>query len=141
MTKKLKLDYTPDFDFIIIAIVSVEKDYKLIWDINTNLDFDFVRVNDYTVYNKKSKSDQAFSCFVSEQHCEYLDLKIISNKSLTGYLLDEIKNIDFLLMINGEYENDLAKKTQTLLNKLASVQSAFILDINRIKGKDRLLSY
>ncbi|MCK4922691.1 MAG: IPExxxVDY family protein [Bacteroidales bacterium] len=139
MIKKIKLDYKPDFDFLLIAIVSFEKDYKLVWDINNSLNFDFVREDDYKVFNTKSKSEQTFPSFVFKNHDQYINYRLLTNKSDQGFLLDELKNIDYLLLIRGDFLEEYDKIFQKKLQKLQSVQSAFIIEVKKLKAKDRLL--
>lgn len=140
MVKKIKLDYNPEYDFIVIAIVSFEKDYKLVWDINKSFAFDFARTNDYKAYNKKRQVEQEFSTFVFHNEKEYLDYQIITNKSDQGFLLEELKNIDFLILIKGDFNDNHDKIFQAKLQGLESVQSAFIIDVSKLKAKERLMS-
>ncbi len=140
MIKKIKLDYSPEYDFIVIAILSFEKDYKLVWDINNSLAFDFLRTDDYKAYNKKRQTEQEFSTFIFHDEKEYVDYQIITNKSDQGYLLEELKNIDFLMLIKGDFEDGYDKIFQSKLQNLQSVQSAFILDVTKIKAKERLMN-
>jgi len=139
MVKKIKLDYSPEYDFIVIAIVSFEKDYKIVWDINNSLGYDFARSDDYLAYHKKRKMDQEFSTFIFHDEKDYIDFRIITNKSDQGYLLEEIKNIDYIILIKGDFEESYDKKVLAQLQNLKSVQSAFLLDLSKLKGKERLI--
>lgn len=139
MVKKIKLDYSPEYDFLVIAIVSFEKDYKLVWDINNSLAFDFARTDDYLAYHKKRKLDQEFSSFIFSDEKEYIDYRIITNKSDQGYLLEELKNIDYIVLIKGDFEESYDRKFLSKLQNLKSVQSAFLLDLNKLKAKERLI--
>jgi len=139
MIKKIKLDYIPDFNFLLLAIVSYEKDYKLVWDINSSLNFDFEKESDYKVFNRKRKVETEFPSFVYSNTSQYIDYRLLVNKTSQGILLEELKNIDFLLVIKGDFFEGYDKIMQTKLQNLESVQSAFIIDVMKIKDKDCLL--
>ena len=139
MTKKVKLKYIPDYNFILIGIVSFEKDYKLVWEINRDMHLDFERKDDYSVFNKKSKVEQSFPSFIYRDHDQYLDYKLLTNKTSQGILLEEVKNIDYLMIIKGEDFKDLDKTLMENLKSLESVHSAFIINVNMLKDKERLL--
>ena len=139
MIKKIKLDYIPDFNFLLLAIVSYEKDYKLVWDINNSLNFDFEKESDYRVFNRKSKVETEFPSFVYRNTSQYIDYRLLVNKTNEGILLEELKNIDFLMVIKGDYFEGYDKIIQMKLQKLDTVQSTFIIDIKTIKDKEHLL--
>ncbi|MCF8379775.1 MAG: IPExxxVDY family protein [Bacteroidales bacterium] len=139
MIKKLKLDYIPDFNFLLLAILSYEKDYKLVWDINNSLSFDFIREDDYKIFNKKNKLEIGFPSFIYRNASQYIDHRLLVNKSDQGILLEEIRNIDFLMVIKGDYYEGYDKILQMKLQNLETVQSCFIIDVNKLKDKERLL--
>ncbi|MGC9341589.1 MAG: IPExxxVDY family protein [Bacteroidales bacterium] len=139
MTRKFKLDYTPDFDFLLLGIVSYEKDYRLSWEINEFLQMDLERVDDHKVKHKKSGKDLHFSCFVYTDESAYLNFKLLSNRSEMGPLIEGLKNIDYLLVIIGEYTENLSVDLKKSLLKLESVQSCFILKPENVKNSEIVL--
>jgi hypothetical protein len=68
-----------------------------------------------------------------------LTYRIIQNRSDQGYYLDEVKNIDFLVHIQGEvYEEQISHFMQSL-SKLSSVRMCVPVDLTRIRNMERLL--
>lgn len=139
MVKKIILEYTQEFDYLLFAIVSFEKDYKLIWDINTNLGIDFLRMEDYSVFSRRTGKEQLFSCFNFKDENSYMNYKLLSNKSENGLLLDELKGIDYLLLISGEYPEDFVNDFMSRLNNISSIQNVFNIDPSELKSKEKLV--
>ncbi|MFW5820279.1 MAG: IPExxxVDY family protein [Bacteroidota bacterium] len=139
MAKKFKLEYEPDYDFLLFGIVSYDRDYRISWDINQNLKFDLVRTDDHSVKLKSSEKEMHFSCFIYEDEDSYLNYKLLSNRSDEGYLLDDLKNIDYFLIITGEYYSGLEKNIKDQLVKLESVQNCFVIESAKIKNSHRVL--
>ncbi len=139
MSKKLTLDFIPDFEFLLLGIVSYEKDYRLAWEINQKLLMDFARTGDHSVKHRQSGTEQLFSCYYYDDDNTYLNYRLLSNRSENGILLDAVKNIDYLLVISGEYFTGYEKQIRSKLIKLEGVNSCFILEPGKIKGCERVL--
>ncbi|MFW5645331.1 MAG: IPExxxVDY family protein, partial [Bacteroidota bacterium] len=98
MARKLKLNYEPDNEFLLLGLVSYERDYRISWDINQNLNLDLIRTDDHTLKLRSSSKEMNFSCFFFEDEDTYLNYKLLANRSEEGYLLEELKNIDYLIV-------------------------------------------
>ena len=139
MVHKFKLDYSTDFDFILLGMVSYEKDYRLGWEMNQKLHMDFVRTGDHVLKHRKTGQEQHFSCFLYEDEEACINYKLLGNRSDTGYLLEELKNIDYLMVITGECDEECASSLREKLIGLDSVQSCFLIDPEIIKAIERVL--
>jgi hypothetical protein len=139
MAQKFKLDYIPDFDFILLGLVSFEKDYRLGWEMNQSLQMDFTRSSDHSLKHRKTGQEQQFSCFIYEDDEAYITYKMLSNRSENGYLLEELKNLDYLIVITGECNEDYAADFREKLLGLESVQACFVLDPETLKGCERVI--
>ena len=64
--------------------------------------------------------------------------RIIRNKSENGYFLDEMKNIDYLIHIQGEIHADRISDFMQSVNSLKPVRMCVPSDLSRIKNKERL---
>jgi len=137
--KKIKLELTPDFDFILIGIVSFDQDYKLCWELNRELEMDFEKTEDHVLLHKKSGLSQDFSCFSFDDSKSYLSYKILKNRSENGYLLDALKNLDYLLVITGDIDNFPIDRFRSELVKLQSIQSCFKISPGEVKNVERVL--
>lgn len=104
---KLIVEY--DYDFDVYAIISPVKDYKLAWCINSQLSFEFEKQQDVLLeYNNGAK--MYFSSFSYET--EYNCYRLLKNKSCEysniskPYLLSELKDYDYILVVDGEGERE-----------------------------------
>lgn len=125
------------FDFILIGISSHENDYRLSWALNTALKINLAKKENLQVANKKHSEFQEFSLFAHQGGTGYQQYNLISNRCDNGFLLEEFKNIDFLLQVSG---SPLAK--QDLMNTIKTIEIvtlAFEIDPRKVKNKKALL--
>jgi hypothetical protein len=126
------------YDFILIGIVSTFRDFRICRDINTVLEIELERANDYTITDSKRNTEIGFSFFeyLTEQEDQYF---VISNKGEEGLLIPERKQLDYFLLIKpGMTPID----TTEIIKKLQSVsgfQGIFPLDVRTLKSKGNLL--
>lgn len=140
MKKKVQLNYNEGLDFSILGIVSFDKDYRFIWNINETLGTNFTRVEDHIAIHKKTKTEQSFSNYIYEDNNSYIQYRILMNKGHSGYLLDSLKNIDFLLLIKGEEHERELSLLKNKIQKIENVQAVFKLDPEDLKNPERLLT-
>jgi hypothetical protein len=136
--KKIKL--SPDFDFEIIGISSSAYDYQIAWELTQLFDFEFEKSSDVTIIDEKYSEYQVFNVFEVKDEEEECLAKLISNKANNiGYFCEELKNIDFFLLIFDKKKlleiNDLKKK----LKKSKNINAVFIFDIENIKSKEKFI--
>ena len=99
--KKHKLEVAIDEDFCLLGIVTDEPDYKLCWRINQALDLGFEKLDDLMLFHRKYQEEQVFSNYAYQDEDALVTYRIIKNRSEEGYYLDELKNLDFLVQIQG----------------------------------------
>lgn len=58
--KKIRLTYDENPDFYILGISSFDKDYRLIWNVNNSLGFQFVRTDNHVAFDKKKNTELDF---------------------------------------------------------------------------------
>ncbi|MFY0253260.1 IPExxxVDY family protein [Chitinophaga sp. 30R24] len=142
---KLKLDHdqlVEDFfeSAHLIGIASTARDYQLGWHINRQLHTNF-RVNNYLEISL-SKKNRSFHFPVFEFHepTNAVVHYIYNNHCQTEYLLPELKQIDFLWMVKGDYyQSEDVKKLLEELRLVPLIQLVSLLDIREIKNKMNLI--
>ena len=125
-------------DFCLLGVVADEPDYKLCWMINQALDMNFEKQEDLQLYHRKRNEEQVFSLFSYYDPDAMITYRIIRNKSENGYFLDEMKNIDYLIHIQGEIHADRISDFMQSVNSLKPVRMCVPSDLSRIKNKERL---
>jgi len=137
---KLTLDWLDDdlIDFLLIGIASHSKDYKLCYDINKQMNFDFCRTStDYTLTVKGKTVAFPMFEFIDEENI--LEFYLLANKNKSNYLLKELKNIDYLFMIKGNIDFVDIHTYVTQLKELSSVLTAFPVEVEQLKSKEYLI--
>ena len=136
MAKSLKLNIKPDFEFILIGIVTSEPIYRISWLINEMLSVQLKETQSIKVYNNQRQIVQEFSkysfCNDDETYFHFLQ-----NKSEQGILIEEKKQVDYWIKTDdfSIKPNDLISK----LNTLKNVNLAFEVNPNTLKSKLRLI--
>jgi hypothetical protein len=137
---KLTLDWCDDelFNFLLIGIASHSKDYKLCYNINKYLNFDFCRTtNDYSITIKEENFSFPMYEYIDDENL--LEFYLFANKSKNGYLIKEFKNIDYLFMIKGNIDIVEVNEYIDKLKEVNGVLTAFPINIDELKSKEHLI--
>ncbi len=126
-------------DFCLLGVVADEPDYKFCWMINQELEINFEKLDDLDLYHPKLKLDQQFSIFAFDDEDAMVTYRIIKNRSDKGYFLDELKNLDYLVHIQGEIYKDSIGTFMHSVNTLPAVLMCVPVDLARLRNKERLL--
>ncbi|MFZ1687912.1 MAG: IPExxxVDY family protein [Flavobacteriales bacterium] len=135
---KLKLDIAPDPELTIIGISSHEKDYRLCWALNKELNIELGRTDTDVILNEEGHST-SFPVFEHVDEEENLHVTLVHNRSAGGLLLKEQKLADYFLMLN----NDAPFETDDLLARVRAtpfVLTAFPLDYHSLREGHKLLN-
>lgn len=137
--KNLKLDITQDLNFRLLGISSHENDYRLVWAINNNMKFNYVRSENLVVHLQKLKQDMSFSRFIHTDEERYMTFYLISNRSPDGFLFPEIKNIDFLIQVVGEIKDKQIEQMLKELRNINIISGAYVIDIGKLKDIGKII--
>lgn len=136
---KTYLKLSLDLDFVLIAVTASLKDYVLCHKINTNLNFEFSKIEDHEVYFNTDEEPLAFSkyyFFVEEGELEYY---LVSNRNSEGFLVPEMNKVDFFIVIHQFIDKEDLNFILTRLNKLPDIQVAAQIDVRKLKSKENLV--
>jgi hypothetical protein len=129
--KSLTLEYLDEVDFIVLAINSHAKGYKLCWEMNNRLKVNFIK-------NKYHKPEEAteveFSRFTSEDKDLEIHHDLISNYSKGGRLLPKFKNIDYFLKIQNPFWEKEKEEFIRKLSKIPEILLIFEFDLDSISS-------
>ncbi|MCF8225677.1 MAG: IPExxxVDY family protein [Bacteroidales bacterium] len=136
--KKHKLSVSMEQNYCLLGIVSDEPDYKLCWLMNNGIQTSFVKVDDLVVYNKKLDAGQSHSLFYFENENTMLTYRFIKNLADHGYFISNLRNIDYLLHIQGDIIHHEIEELIKALNALKSIRMCVPVDLHKISEKERL---
>jgi hypothetical protein len=132
---RVKLNIEQNNDFVLLGLVSAEPDYKLSLSLNKKFGISLKNIPPLKL-TAGTKSELAFSRFSNNNDNSDLIFSLISNRTGKNFLLNKLKNIDYLLQIQiSENEIDLNNITSSL-REIDTVTAVFNIDINTIKDKN-----
>jgi hypothetical protein len=132
---RVKLNIEQNNDFILLGLVSAEPDYKLSLSLNKKFRISLKNITSLKLPGD-TKSELAFSRFSNNDDPTDLKFVLISNRSGKNFLLNKLKNIDYLLQIQvSEKEINLNNITSNL-REIDAVTAIFNIDLNVIKDKN-----
>lgn len=141
--KKAKLFIEPAFDFELLGLVSPVKDYKMAWAINQTLGLNLVRSEEIFIEFLTSPSLEISQYFLSLPHgfVQLLKNKSLNSTQQLAYLIPELRNMDYFLLVQDETEEIDISDFASQLAKNPLIQSAVRLDVSKLKSKENLLTY
>lgn len=155
--------YICDFeeeDYELVAIYSVLQDYKLAYKINEKLGFNFSRMAPDLDLEINENDKAYFSAFVFHENKSFINWHLIKNKfqiqnkevvldglfsseslykSSYVYLQPELKEVDYLLKIEGDFNQEIIEDTIKEINKIDGVITSRIVEKDKLNHKEHLI--
>lgn len=133
----LKLDL--DLDFVLVAITTQLKDYMFCFKLNKQLGVNFCKVDDLELSFSATDDPSYFSRYFYLLNESETELYILSNKGSEGFLIPEMKKVDFFLLIRNYIDEDDLKMLINGINKIQDVLVAAEVDPKKLKSKENLI--
>jgi len=131
-----KLKYTPDNSYCIIAISYPDNDIALSWLLNTQLDLNLKRIDDFEFIDTKGITSQ-FSLFLYEDDIERIEYCLISNHYAGKSLIKQYSSIDYFLKVSGEFLKHFEENFVKRVSAIADIVYATKLDNNTLAPKNQ----
>ena len=64
---------------------------------------------------------------------------LLSNRCENGFLIEELKNIDYFIQVHGDFPSSDQDRFINDLNKLDAIVASFPIDPLKLKSRNRLL--
>ena len=133
MKTHYKLDCAHEHEFVVLAINSHTKGYKLCWNINNQLGFNFEMTDahvisedlEFTRYSMRNKKNAKFD--------------ILSNRSKKGFLIPSQKSVNYFLVIKDENWNEIKTLFLSKLRAIKEILLVFELGLENIKNSNRFI--
>lgn len=133
------LKFEIDLDFVLIAVTTSLKDYRICYLINKFLNYNFVKMPDLSVEIHPGETPVQFSMYHYNSGENGTDSYFIANKGTEGYLVPEMRRADYFLMIRNYIDENELDSLISLLNKISEVVAAVKIDPKKIKSRENLL--
>jgi len=105
-------------EFVLFGIVSDKNNYTIVSQINSELNYAFSQKENIKIIDKTIKKE--FPVFEYIDECNNRKFRFINNYYKGGYLVYQLKEINFLIQIydniNYEFKQEFIKKIKSLKN-------------------------
>ena len=115
---KTTLKFELDLDFVLVAITTQLKDYMFCFKVNKQLGTDFSKIADMELPFNSDEEPFYFSRYFFLLPESETELYILANKGTEGFLVPEMKKVDFFLLIQNYIHSDDLKRIINGLNKI-----------------------
>jgi hypothetical protein len=133
-----KLIFQPEQTIILLGISSHENDYRISWALNEYLGFHFTKTENHKVLNQRLKEFQEFSVYLYTEKEDSPIYRLLSNRCENGFLVEELKNIDFLLLIEEKEATISAVDLTAKIKSIPFVAAVFPIEWTTLKSKSKL---
>ncbi len=140
--KKTRLQIEYDFDFFLLGMVTVVKEYKLAWCINDTLGMD-LRKQDDIIIPKVDTNNLIISNLLFKT--EHTTIRLIGNKSVAGpadirsNLLPELQSLSHFFVLQDESEAFDRRMLLEKLKSIAVIDYVVAIAPEKLKNKDNLI--
>lgn len=131
---RVQLDTEPRKDFSLFGIVSSEPDYRLSLSINKALKISLK--NDNPLELSGNNPAITFSRFSDHSGRYDISWHLISNKSGKIFLINKLKNIDYLFQVYSNESNFNVSGINLSLRTIDTITAVFMLNPEEIKDKN-----
>lgn len=132
--KQLHIETDSTEDYQLIGISSPSKEYRLAYYINKTLGIDLRRQKDLNTTIMSEREMTPFSLFFyPEEECEH-SYYLLSNSNTKSKLIPDLGTTDYFLLIRRHIEKSKILELIHGLQKISLVQTAFMLDLSKIRG-------
>ena len=133
------LKYELDLDFVLLAITSPLKDYRLCFKVNKELQIDLNRLDDLELSLNAGSPTNYFSRYIYIEPHNEIEFNLLANKGTEGFLIPEMKKVDFFLLIRNYIDSDELRQVIAGLNRIPEVLVAAEVDPKKLKSKENLI--
>ncbi|RYY07980.1 MAG: IPExxxVDY family protein [Sphingobacteriaceae bacterium] len=133
------LSFELDLDFILIAITSPLKDYRLCYHINKELHADFRKVNDYELNLFVGTEPMQFSQYFYQIKTSETEFYIIANRGAAGFLIPEMGSVNYFMLIKNHFDDEDLNNMIYRLKRIENIKKIIKVDPRKIKSNENLL--
>jgi len=133
------LKFEIDLDFVLLAVTTSLKDYRVCYLINKDLNFGLVKIPDLKVDIQQGTEPALFSIYHYNWEATETDFYFIGNKGSDGYLVPEMRKADYFLLIKNYIDENDLDNLISALNKIPEIVAAVKIDPKKIKSRENLL--
>lgn len=134
--KKHTIEFETDYDYEMIGICSHHSDYRIVWEINDQLEFQLFKNTElFKIWNTKGELQSEHPYYLFNDIENYTSFFFITNKQNNEFLIPEKKQIDYFIFILNNQIYPLQQIIHKLknLNTIIAAYSFEPVEINSTK--------
>ena len=141
MSKKILLDIRSEpAVFTLIGISCHLKDYRLSFLLNQHAGLFLQKLEDLRVALSAKKEPAEFSIYLYPDDDYFNTYFLVANRSQNFILVPEIKQVDFLLIVEGEFQKTRKDSLIKTLRNIPNILTAYEIRFSEIKNYETLLT-
>ena len=141
MSKKILLDIRSEpAIFTLIGISCHMKDYRISFLLNKHLGSDFLKMEDLKIALNNKKDPAEFSCYYYPDEDYFITYYLVANRNQEFVLAPEIKQVDFLLIVDGEFRKAQRDRLIKSIRNIPNILTAYEIKFAEIRNYETLLN-
>ena len=133
----MKMHYTlecdQEYEFVVLAINSHSKAFKLCWNLNNTLVLNFEMTDEHSI------SDELLFTRYKTKTESGARINLLANRTKKGYLIPSQKSVNYFLVIKDENWNEIKESFLLKLRAINEILLVFELDLLKIKNSNRFI--
>ncbi len=126
--------------FTLIGISCHIKDYRLSYLLNRHLELDFRKMEDLVSPGIPQREPDMFSFYYCYDENSFNSYYLLSNLGQESILINELKQTDFLLLIEGPLKKDQLDELLRTIRSIPQVLTCFEIRFSTVKNFENLLA-
>ena len=135
MKKYNILDCAHEYGFVVLAINSHSKGYKLCWNLNQTLGLNLEIIDGHKI------NEELVFCRYKSESVDGLELNLLSNRSKKGYMIPSQKSVNYFLIIKTDNWVPIKDEFLRKLRTINDILLVFELELEKEKDSDRFIMY
>ncbi len=127
------LECDQEYEFVVLAINSHSKAYKLCWNLNNTLLLNFEMTDEHSI------SDELLFTRYKTKTESGAQIDLLANRTKKGYLIPSQKSVNYFLVIKDECWCDTKEPFLSKLIAINDILLVFELDLEKTKNSDRFI--
>ena len=137
---KVTLKYELDLDFVLVAITSPLKDYRLCYFINKVTGLQLSKVDDHEIWMPPPVGKAYFSSYAYFSITSDTEYYLLANRALDGRLLiPEMRQSDYFFLIRNFIDEEDLAILQDQIVSIPEVVVASEISPQKLKSKENLI--
>ncbi|WPP50220.1 IPExxxVDY family protein [Catalinimonas niigatensis] len=140
MSTRRELQLAIQYNLDLLGLVSSAKEYKLAWSLNQILGLKLAKSEDLAINFIEGRSIIISNFTFTTSHCTF---RLLKNRAFSdhsnAFLLPELKNIDYFLLIKNESDTFELNTYVDRLPQIDIVQSFTSINVENLENKENLI--